>query len=364
MHLFLHINCLVLLGCFTVVIATSAKDPPNFDFTVYETYINDSYYKNFPENTLNFRPRMQKSRRHFEELDEITDEMDTNHEEESFTSGRIPSKTIPQKLLPRSTFTFSCPTSIQCSDAGCCPIGTWCSVVDGQVGCCDLPIGKACLAFPSRNCQIQCGDICCDDFDGPDPNGLLSGDVICAPVPGVDIDRDWDDHTPAFQCQFTSTGPAPTPSHCPASAIRCGFDCCPNDGFICNTMIPGIQFCDPTSDPNIAAGVTAVSQLGFNAQSFNTSAGAQPMNITSGNLYTATTAIMNGTAVSISPSSLYKSLTGSETSNTATSTPSVATVSTATVSTAGVMAQAQQTAHGLIAGAVVAFVGFALALGL
>jgi hypothetical protein len=368
MHICRPINCLVLLGCCTFLLATptSAKEPPHDDFIVYETYLNDSYYKDFPLNTVNFRPRMQKNLRDFEELDAIIDEMDVNYDEEgasgpkdeSFTAGLKPSKTNPQKLVPRSTFTFSCPTAIQCSDAGCCPIGSWCAIIEGQIGCCDLPIGKSCLAFPNANCNLPCGDICCDSWNGPDPNGLLSGNVVCDPVPGVDLNTDWDDHTPAYRCQFEGGPSSATTAPCPSNSPRCGGECCPT-GFICNTDIPGIAFCDPSNDPNLSASVTAVSQLGFNAQSFNASIGAHPTNLTSGSVYTATTAIMEGTAATVPSSSLYKSFSGSSTSNTATST-----ATSATASVAGAMAQAQQTDHGLIVGAVVAFAGLALALGL
>lgn len=76
----------------------------------------------------------------------------------------------------------------------------------------------------------------------------------------------------------------------------------------------------------MAAGVTAVSQLGFGRQEFNTSAGARPTNLGSGSLYTATTAVMNGTAVSVSQSMLTKSVSSGVTgSGTATGAVSAST---------------------------------------
>lgn len=62
-----------------------------------------------------------------------------------------------------------------------------------------------------------------------------------------------------------------------------------------NKNIPGIEFCDLPSDANIGAGVTAVSLLGSNTQAFNTSVGAKPTSLVSNTLYTATTAVMEGT---------------------------------------------------------------------
>ena len=41
-------------------------------------------------------------------------------------------------LLPRSTYTFSCPTSVQCNDGGCCNLGDYCAIKEGQLGCCPM----------------------------------------------------------------------------------------------------------------------------------------------------------------------------------------------------------------------------------
>jgi len=145
---------------------------------------------------------------------------------------------------------------------------------------------------------------------GPDPTGLLSGTVVCVQNPNLnDLNSDWDDHVQAFQCQFSAgSSVTPTPTPCPGTQLRCGGECCPNT-WICNKQIPGLEFCDPLQDPNIQAGVTAVSQLGFNAQVFNTSAGAKPTNLGSGSLYTSTGAIMRGTAVSAAQGVVTKSFT-------------------------------------------------------
>lgn len=84
----------------------------------------------------------------------------------------------------------------------------------------------------------------------------------------------------------------------------CGGECCPNT-FICNKNIPGPEFCNLPNNPNFSAMVTAVSQLGFNAQTFKSA--VTPMSMGSNTLYTASTAIMNGIAVSRSSVSQYKS---------------------------------------------------------
>lgn len=98
-----------------------------YDLVVHKGYLNTSYYKNFPPNAVNFRPRMQKSLG-YEEPEEVIDE------------DLQPSKTVPERLHPRSTFSYNCPTSIECPDSGCCPVGSWCTVIEGHIGCCDLPM--------------------------------------------------------------------------------------------------------------------------------------------------------------------------------------------------------------------------------
>ena len=64
-----------------------------------------------------------------------------------------PSKTIKGgSLNPRSTFTFTCPTSVQCNDGGCCAIGDYCAIKDGSLGCC--PVGSLCDASPIPGCSV------------------------------------------------------------------------------------------------------------------------------------------------------------------------------------------------------------------
>jgi hypothetical protein len=259
---------------------------------VPETYFNDSYYEDFPPNAINFHPRLPKITHSSDDDHHLCDfEEDCEREDKPlglregllwFGLGLEPSKTTPEKLSPRSTFSFNCPTSIECPDAGCCFVESYCAVIEGQIVCCDLPLGKECLAFPNPACAMPCSDSCCDSWNGPDPNGALSGDVVCNPVPGLNPQFGWDDHTPAFRCEFAPANPTHTVSCLGGTGSLCGGACCPNKGFVCNKNIPGIEFCDPLCDPNLSAGVTVVSQLGFNAQEFNTNVGAHPTNISSG----------------------------------------------------------------------------------
>jgi len=64
-----------------------------------------------------------------------------------------PTKTKPgTNLNPRSSFTFTCPTSVQCNDGGCCALGDYCAIKDGSLGCC--PIGSLCDASPIPGCSV------------------------------------------------------------------------------------------------------------------------------------------------------------------------------------------------------------------
>ena len=66
-----------------------------------------------------------------------------------------PTKTTKEgNLNPRSSFTFICPTSVQCNDGGCCAIGDYCAIRDGALGCC--PIGSLCDASPIPGCSVYC----------------------------------------------------------------------------------------------------------------------------------------------------------------------------------------------------------------
>jgi hypothetical protein len=64
-----------------------------------------------------------------------------------------PTKTkLGRNLNPRTSFTFTCPTSVQCNDGGCCMIGDYCAIRDGALGCC--PIGSLCDASPIPGCSV------------------------------------------------------------------------------------------------------------------------------------------------------------------------------------------------------------------
>jgi len=64
-----------------------------------------------------------------------------------------PTKTKPgRNLNPRASFTFVCPTSVQCNDGGCCMIGDYCAIRDEALGCC--PIGSLCDASPIPGCSV------------------------------------------------------------------------------------------------------------------------------------------------------------------------------------------------------------------
>ena len=50
-------------------------------------------------------------------------------------------KTFPYRnLFARQTdeFTFSCPTDVQCNNGGCCSLGDYCAIDNGQLGCCPV----------------------------------------------------------------------------------------------------------------------------------------------------------------------------------------------------------------------------------
>ena len=124
-----------LLALLLPIHASPAKGPTAEQSAprAYEHYLNASYYDNFPPSAVNFRPRMQMTTPFYdrESVDEENGAMDGD---------LAPSKTVPGTLMPRKTFSFLCPTSIECPDAGCCAIGSRCAIIEGQVGCCDLPM--------------------------------------------------------------------------------------------------------------------------------------------------------------------------------------------------------------------------------
>ena len=37
---------------------------------------------------------------------------------------------------PTDEFTYSCPTDVQCVNGGCCSLGDFCAIANGQLGCC------------------------------------------------------------------------------------------------------------------------------------------------------------------------------------------------------------------------------------
>lgn len=100
-----------------------------------------------------------------------------------------PTKTTKEgNLNPRSSFTFICPTSVQCNDGGCCAIGDYCAIRDGTLGCC--PIGSLCDASPIPGCSVysqslssvltvsSCYGICCDIIQD------IIGENVCSPTTG------------------------------------------------------------------------------------------------------------------------------------------------------------------------------------
>jgi len=148
-----------------------------------------------------------------------------------------PTRTLPEDkvkhLLPRSTYTFSCPTSVQCINGGCCPVGDYCAIRNGQYGCC--PIGSECDNMPIPGCATSCFGICCDLVNG------LIGQPSCSPTPGL-----------GGQASGLCIGIAPSsplytpPTSCPANQFLCGANCCSsNAGLVCdNVTIPGSPFCN------------------------------------------------------------------------------------------------------------------------
>ena len=69
------------------------------------------------------------------------DEDDDDSVDEEFNKPPTPASGVHLNHLPaRSTFTFSCPTSVQCVNGGCCPLGDYCALVNGMEGCCPLDL--------------------------------------------------------------------------------------------------------------------------------------------------------------------------------------------------------------------------------
>lgn len=141
---------------------------------------------------LIFRPRFGYILDHAGEPFEayLDDEDDSKFlkEAKTATGERQEPPTKSKGLKPRSSYTFICPTSVQCNDGGCCPIGDYSAIRDGSLGCC--PIGSLCDASPIPGCSVysperfefvdgrSCYGICCDIIQD------LIGEKICSPTPG------------------------------------------------------------------------------------------------------------------------------------------------------------------------------------
>lgn len=91
--------------------ASNQLDAKQHDAVLYESYLNSTHYRNFPPEAINCRPRMQNSSGYEEPAEVLVEDLK-------------PSKTVAERLHPRSTFSFNCPTSIECTDAGCWLLST------------------------------------------------------------------------------------------------------------------------------------------------------------------------------------------------------------------------------------------------
>ena len=100
---------------------------------------HNPYYSNFPQDAVNFSPRRACQ---YGPMVAAADKQEPSDVEKdsSPVPNLTPSKTKTKTLKRRNTFPFLCPTSVECPDQGCCAIGTYCTVVNGIVGCCDLPV--------------------------------------------------------------------------------------------------------------------------------------------------------------------------------------------------------------------------------
>jgi len=151
------------------------------------------------------------------------------------------SKPFPHRKLfgrqapPTDEFTYSCPTDVQCDNGGCCPLGDYCAIKNGQLGCC--PIGSLCDASPIPGCGTSCYGICCDAIQ------TLIGQRICSPTPGPQGEASG----VCMGVEPTSPLYTPPSNNCDLSVdFACGDECCPsNAGLECdNATIPGEPFCN------------------------------------------------------------------------------------------------------------------------
>ncbi|KAK2684444.1 hypothetical protein QWA68_016712 [Fusarium oxysporum] len=67
----------------------------------------------------------------------------------------------------------------QCIDGGCCPLGHYCGIKNGQFGCCSLA-GPPCDTDPIPGCSVSCYGICCDLVQD------IIGEPVCSPTVGAE----------------------------------------------------------------------------------------------------------------------------------------------------------------------------------
>lgn len=152
-------------------------------------------YHNLPWSDLanfNFFPReffAQPPSLETPDLEDYDGTSPGGEEEDDLSPTRT--STASKAVFARSTFTFICPTSVQCNDGGCCPLGDYCALRNGQEGCC--PLGSLCDASPIPGCSVSCYGTCCDTV----PN--IIGEPVCSPTPGA-----------GGQASGTCTGVAPS----------------------------------------------------------------------------------------------------------------------------------------------------------
>ncbi|KAK0829358.1 hypothetical protein LTR54_000022 [Friedmanniomyces endolithicus] len=246
----------LLLGLLAACQRWSARAEPHADANAaYKSSLVNEAYHNLPWEELSefdFYPRAYPVQQPYHEIveqdieDDISDpqaELGTKTVVEA-DHIELPSKTInaspsilPSKadrsIFPRSSFTFSCPTSVQCADGGCCMIGDYCAIRNGQLGCC--PLGSLCDVSPIPGCNLSCYGICCDLVQG------LVGSTACSSTTG-------DGGQASGICTgiLSDIAPYASPTSCPSGEYLCGESCCPsNAGLICdNVTLPGQPFCN------------------------------------------------------------------------------------------------------------------------
>ncbi|KAK0282277.1 hypothetical protein LTR35_000684 [Friedmanniomyces endolithicus] len=189
----------LFLGLLVACQRWSARAEPHADANAaYKRSLVDEAYHNLPWEELSefdFYPRAYPVQQPYHEIVEPDIEDDISvPQAELGTKTEVeadhmepPSKTInaspsilPSKadrsIFPRSSFTFICPTSVQCDSGGCCAIGDYCAIRNGQLGCC--PLGSLCDVSPIPGCNISCYGVCCDIVQG------LVGSTACSSTTG------------------------------------------------------------------------------------------------------------------------------------------------------------------------------------